>query len=69
MKGIFYNFICSVVSYSVKHRFGFKVIREVEDSLLDRMTWGAEGTLMELNINDFFELWTPKFRNLAENFE
>lgn len=45
------------------------MIREVEDNLLDRMTWGAEGTLMELDINSFFELWTPKFRSLAENFK
>lgn len=47
--------------------FGFEVVREVgEDgaSVPDRLVWGATGTLMKLNLADFFTEWTPKFQAL-----
>ena len=43
--------------------FGFTVKRIVsEKDTLDRLTWGAIGTLMEMNIDKFFEEWTPRTR-------
>lgn len=43
--------------------FGFRVLREVgEDSVADRLVWGATGTLMAMDIPAFFTEWTPKTR-------
>ncbi len=36
---------------------------------MDRLTWGAVGTLMEMDINEFFNEWTPKTRILLANME
>lgn len=47
--------------------FGFRVIKELTDSLEsvpDRLVWGAEGTLMELNLLEFLREWSPKLRKL-----
>ena len=49
--------------------FGFDVLREVTEdtvSVPDRMVWGAIGTLMELDIKQFFTEWTPKLEVLQE---
>jgi hypothetical protein len=47
--------------------FGFKVVKEVGDdsgSIGDRLLWGATGTLMKLDLSDFFAEWNPKFIGL-----
>ena len=45
--------------------FGFQTLREVtEDSVQDRLVWGAVGTLMEMDLNTFFKEWRPKFNVL-----
>lgn len=44
-------------------------MREVTEdtiSVPDRMIWGAIGTLMELDIKQFFTEWTPKLEVLQE---
>ena len=39
------------------------MLREVgEDSVSDRLVWGATGTLMAMDIRSFFSEWTPKTR-------
>ena len=53
------------------YRFaGFKVVREVsQDSLSsfgDLVVWGGEGTRMDVNIESFLELWTPRIRKAVE---
>ena len=50
--------------------FGFRVIKIVEDSpscIADRLVWGAVGTLMELDIPQFFKTWAPKFQSFVRN--
>lgn len=50
--------------------FGFQIMREIGDetySIPDRLTWGASGTLMELDMVKFFKEWTPKFRQLVKD--
>jgi hypothetical protein len=45
------------------------VLREVTEdttSTGDRLVWGAIGTLMELDIRNFFTEWTPKLTELSE---
>ncbi len=45
---------------------GFRTERDVgEDlgSLRDRLTWGAEGTLMSASADDFMRRWTPLMLN------
>ena len=44
--------------------FGFRTMREVDYSVTDRLVWGAEGTLMELDMSAFFKEWTPKLASL-----
>jgi len=49
------------------HSFGFKKIREVDESYAsvpDRLVWGAIGTLMFLQLDTFYSTWTPRFREL-----
>ncbi|CAK0846619.1 unnamed protein product [Prorocentrum cordatum] len=45
---------------------GFKTLRE-EDELTfqDAVTWGGEGTLMNVDADDFMRQWTPVVRQLA----
>jgi hypothetical protein len=45
--------------------FGFRIVREVGDeqssvTIGDRLTWGAVGTLMEMDISNFMKEWKPK---------
>ena len=50
--------------------FGFKTIRYVGDtasSVPDRLVWGAVGTLMELELNSFFEEWSQKLRKFLKS--
>ena len=45
--------------------FGFQVERRIkEDDVGDRLVWGAVGSLMSLDIEQFMKTWTPKFREL-----
>ena len=47
--------------------FGFRVVKELTDSVdsvPDRLIWGAEGTLMEMDIPAFLDEWSPKLRKL-----
>jgi hypothetical protein len=47
--------------------FGFKIKKEVtEKDVQDRLVWGAIGTLMELDLESFFEKWTPRMPLLIE---
>jgi hypothetical protein len=47
--------------------FGFKITKEVtEKDVQDRLVWGAIGTLMELDLESFFERWTPRMPLLIE---
>ena len=44
-------------------------MREVTEdttSTGDRLIWGAIGTLMELDVKNFFTEWTPKLKDLRE---
>lgn len=52
--------------------FGFTQVRELtemQESVPDRLVWGAVGTLMKLDLNDFFENWNPRFQVLFEEAE
>jgi hypothetical protein len=52
--------------------FGFKVIKELDDtvdSVADRLIWGAEGSLMQMDITSFFDEWTPKFAMMVRDKE
>ena len=43
--------------------FGFSVEKYVdEDSVSDRLVWGAMGSLMSLDLDEFMEKWTPKLK-------
>ena len=47
--------------------FGFRVVKELTDSadsIPDRLVWGAEGTLMEMDIEAFLHEWSPKLKKL-----
>jgi len=47
--------------------YGFTVLREVtEDNVRDRLVWGAVGTLMELDVDAFFQEWRPKFNVMMQ---
>ena len=49
--------------------FGFRVVKELTDSMdsvPDRLVWGAEGTLMEMDIDAFLNEWSPKLRKLIQ---
>ena len=39
-------------------------VNVTEDSVQDRLVWGAVGTLMEMDLNTFFKEWRPKFNVL-----
>lgn len=34
-------------------------------SITDRLVWGGVGTLMSLDINNFFMEWTPRFQAMV----
>lgn len=34
-------------------------------SITDRLVWGGVGTLMSLDINNFFVEWTPRFQAMV----
>ncbi len=46
------------------------MVREVsQDSLSsfgDLVVWGGEGTRMDVNIESFLKLWTPRIRKAVE---
>lgn len=45
---------------------GFKTLKEVDDlTFQDKVTWGGEGTLMNVFHDDFMTKWTPVVRELA----
>jgi hypothetical protein len=49
--------------------FGFEIVRDVGDdsslrTVADRLLWGAVGTLMKIDIEQFLEEWTPKFQEM-----
>jgi len=42
-------------------------MREVGEgygSIPDRLVWGAVGTLMRLDLDEFYDAWTPRFKGL-----
>ena len=49
---------------------GFEIIREVSQgslvSLPDLIVWGGEGTRMDVNIEKFLKLWTPRIRTVLD---
>jgi hypothetical protein len=46
--------------------FGFKVDRYIDEgNVADRLVWGAIGSLMSLDIDEFMKQWTPKLRDLS----
>jgi hypothetical protein len=44
--------------------FGFTVLREVDENIADRVLWGATGSLMKMNLDNFFTEWTPKLKKM-----
>ena len=47
--------------------FGFRILRDVGDdrrSIGDRLLWGGVGTLMELEITPFLQIWYQQYRYL-----
>ena len=48
--------------------FGFSVERYVgEESISDRLVWGAVGSLMSLDLDEFMRQWTPKLKEYDED--
>lgn len=50
--------------------FGFKVLKYLDDtvdSVTDRLVWGAEGSLMGMDIPTFLTEWTPKLRVMIDD--
>ena len=42
--------------------YGFETLRYVDESIGDRLVWGAVGTLMNMQIEPFLERWSPKLQ-------
>ena len=49
--------------------YGFEKLRFVDDSISDRLVWGAVGTLMSMEIIPFLERWTPKLDMMMKQIE
>mmetsp|Transcript_18272 Transcript_18272/g.45790 ORF Transcript_18272/g.45790 Transcript_18272/m.45790 type:complete len:204 (+) Transcript_18272:3-614(+) len=52
-------------------RLGFRPVREVRNGPLkdafDLITWGGEGTLMELTVDDFLAKWGPAVSQMGQH--
>jgi len=47
---------------------GFKTLREPDDlTFQDQLVWGGDGTLMDIQADEFMQRWTPMIRQLASS--
>jgi len=45
---------------------GFKTLREPDElTFQDQLVWGGDGTLMDIQADEFMQKWTPLIRQLA----
>lgn len=52
--------------------FGFEVTREITDvtgNIEDELIWGQKGTIMTIDLEKFFEVWTSKFQAMFRREE
>jgi len=50
--------------------YGYKIKDTIEENnIAGRLVWGAVGTLMEIDIEDFLYEWTPKIRQMLFDAE